>query len=64
MTELQKRMCWVTDLGDYKTNHAARLYLKAILHSVDRYFMQVRRRLSLAERLIASANNSGRVWNG
>lgn len=64
MTEPQKRMCWLTDLGDYNEDHAARLYLKATLHSVDRYFMQVRRRLSLAERPIASANNSGRVWNG
>ena len=36
----------------------------ATLHPVDRFFMQVRRRLSLAERAISSAGNQGRVWNG
>jgi transposase-like protein len=64
MTEPDKRVCWLTDLGDYDEDHAARLYLKATLHPVDRFFMQVRRRLSLAERAIPSAGNQGRVWNG
>lgn len=64
MTEPAKRMCWLTDLGDYDEDHAAQLYLKATLHPVDRYFMLVRRRLSLAERPILSAGNTGRVWNG
>lgn len=64
MTEPEKRACWLTDLGDYDEDHAARLYLKATLHPIDRFFMQVRRRLSLAERAISSAGNQGRVWNG
>jgi hypothetical protein len=64
MTEPAKRMCWLTDLHDYDEDHAANLFLMATLHPVDRYFMQVRRRLSLAERPIASAGNKGRVWNG
>lgn len=64
MTEPEKRVCWLTDLGDYDEDHAARLYLKATLHPVDRFFMQVRRRLSLAERANSSSGNQGRVWNG
>lgn len=64
MTEPEKRLCWLTDLGDYDEDHSARLYLKATLHPIDRFFMQVRRRLSLAERAISSAGNQGRVWNG
>lgn len=64
MSEPAKRVCWLTDLGDYDEEHAARLYLKATLHPIDRYFMQVRRRISLAERGITSASNSGRVWFG
>lgn len=64
MSEPAKNACWLTDMGDYDDDHAARLYLKATLHPVDRFFMQVRRRLSLAERPIASAANKVRVWNG
>ena len=64
MSEPAKKICWLTDMNDYDDDHAARLYLKASLHPVDRFFMQVRRRLSLAERPIGSAANNGRVWNG
>ncbi len=44
--------------------HAARLYLKGSLHAVDRFFMQVRRRLSLAERPYATASSDRRMWHG
>jgi transposase-like protein len=64
MSEPAKKICWLTDLNDYDEDHAARLYLKASLHPVDRFFMQVRRKLSMAERPISSATNTGRVWNG
>lgn len=63
-TEPDKRICWLTDLGDYDDDHAARLYLKASLRAVDRFFMQARRRLSLAERPYTSANSTGRMWYG
>jgi transposase-like protein len=59
-----KKVCWLTDLAGYSKDHIARLYLKATLHPIDRYFMQVRRRISLAERGITSASNQGRVWFG
>jgi transposase-like protein len=64
MSEPDRRICWLTDLGDYDEMHAARLYLKATLHPIDRYFMQVRRRLSLAERPIGSASAARRTWYG
>lgn len=63
-SEPDKRVCWLTDIGDYDEEHAARLYLKATLHPVDRFFMQARRRLSLAERGVPSASADRRIWHG
>ena len=54
----------VTDYGDYDGDHLAWLYNKASLHAINRFFMQVRRRLSLLERPIISASNTGRIWHG
>jgi hypothetical protein len=64
MSEPQKAVCYLTDYGDYDADHLAQLYLKASLHGIDRFFMQVRRRLSLLERPIATASNSQRNWYG
>jgi len=64
MSEPAKKVCWLTDMGDYEQEHAARLYLRASLHAVDRFFMQARRRLSLAERAIITASKDRRVWHG
>jgi transposase-like protein len=66
MSEPVKAICWLTDLSDraYDEDHIARLYSKATLHGIDRFFMQVRRRLSLLERPIASASSEGRKWYG
>ena len=66
MSEPMKAICWLTDLQDqaYDADHLARLYSKATLHGIDRFFMQVRRRISLLERPISSASNEGRKWFG
>lgn len=64
MSEPAKKICWLTDFNDYDEDHAARLYLKASLHAVDRFFMQTRRLLSLAERSLSSASSDGRTWHG
>ncbi|CAN7730005.1 hypothetical protein LJR175_006221 [Variovorax sp. LjRoot175] len=64
MSEPAKKVCWLTDLGDYDEEHAARPYSKASLHAVDRFFMQTRRRLSMAERSIITASKDRRVWHG
>lgn len=63
-SETLKAMCYLTDFGDYDADHKARLYMKATLHPIDRFFQQVRRRLSLLERPISTASNVGRVWYG
>lgn len=64
MSEPEKAVAYLTDLGDYDEDHQAWLYNKASLHGVDSFFNQVRRRLSLLERPIHSKSNKGRIWNG
>ena len=66
MSEPEKAICWLTNLydGAYDDDHLANLYSKATLHGIDRFFMQVGRRLSLLERPISSANSGGRTWFG
>jgi len=63
-SETLKRMCYLTDFSDYDADHKARLYMKATLHPIDRFFQQVRRRLSLLERPIGTASKVGRTWYG
>ena len=66
MSEPEKAVCWITDTKDdaYDENHLARLYKKASLHSIDRFFMQARRRISLIERPISTASRGYRKWHG
>ena len=54
MSEPEKAVAYLTDLGDYGEDHQAWLYNKASPHSVDSFFNQVHRRLSLLERPIHS----------
>ena len=74
-SEPEKALCHITDCGQYRedpadpsttgnTDHLARLFLKASLHPIDRFFMQVRRRLSLLERPISTSSKAGRTWYG
>lgn len=64
MSEPEKAICHLTDYGDYAADHLARLYSKASLHSIDRFFMQLRRRISLFERPIDTPSAQGRSWFG
>jgi hypothetical protein len=64
MSEPKKAVCYLTDCGDYDADHMAWLYRKASLHSIDRFFMQVRRRLSVLERPITTASKGYRKWYG
>jgi hypothetical protein len=66
MSEPEKAICWLTDLQDrsYDIGHLAWLYSKGTLHGIDRFFMQVRRRLSLLERPISTPSSEGRRWHG
>ena len=64
MNEPEKAVCYLTDYDDYDEDHLAWLYNKASLRAIDVFFMQVRRRLSLLERPIATASNNRRLWHG
>ena len=64
MSEPEKALCYLTDIQCYDDDHKAWLYNKASLHSIDRFFMQVRRRISLLERPIATPSSAGRRWHG
>ena len=64
MGEPEKAMCYLTDIQGYDEDHLAWLYNKASLHAIDRFFMQIRRRLSLLERPISSQARLGRRWLG
>jgi hypothetical protein len=73
MREPAKVICWLTDIDPVEAdkierndqlNHAARLYLKASATEVDRFFMQVRRALTMAERGVTSASADYRRWFG
>lgn len=59
----EKSICYSTDYGDHDEDHLAWL-LTASMHAIDRFFMQVRRRLSLLKRPIASAGKAGTMWHG
>lgn len=56
------KICHLTDFGDYDLTHRAWLYNKASLHAVNTYFANVRRKLSLLERPIATPSSLGRKW--
>lgn len=64
MSEPEKAICYLTDYSDFDQNHLARLYAKASLHAIDRFFMQLRRRVSLLERPIATSSAGYRTWHG
>ncbi len=64
MSEPEKAVCYLTDMGQYDEDHIAWLYNKASLHGIDRFFMQARRRISLLERPIATPSAAGRKWFG
>ena len=64
MSEAEKQVCWLTDLGDYTEDHQAALYGKASLHAIDRFFMQTRRRFTYLERPIATPSQNRRTWYG
>jgi hypothetical protein len=67
--EPSKYVCWLTkaasdDDEEDAENHHAQLLLRATLHPIDRFFMQTRRRVSLAERSVTSVRRQRRMWNG
>lgn len=73
LREPEKKVCWLTDIDeraadvdelDEQLDHYARLLLRASLSAVDRFFMQIRRGITMAERGIISASSDRRLWFG
>jgi len=60
--EPEKAVCYLTDLGDYDEDHLARLYAKASLQGIDRFFNQVRHRISVLSRQKPGRANKERQW--
>jgi hypothetical protein len=63
LNEPDKAVCWITDRGGYGLDHLAVIISRASLHGIDRYFMQLRRLLSMLERPIHTPSSS-RTWYG
>tara|TARA_B110001454_G_C12704642_1_gene428081 strand:+ start:280 stop:2115 length:1836 start_codon:yes stop_codon:yes gene_type:complete len=73
MREPVKMICWLTDIEkqsedrnerEAQLQQAARLYRRASLNEIDRFFMQLRRALTMAERGVVSASADRRLWFG
>lgn len=64
MAEPQKAVCHLTDRSDYGLIRKSIVFSRASLHAIDRFFMQLRRRVMLLERPIATPSNVGRLWHG
>jgi transposase-like protein len=62
--EPEKMAAALTDTSGMSIDHQAKLLLKASLHGIDQFFMQLRRRMNPLERDIKTAANSGRTWYG
>jgi len=64
MADPSKELLYLTDFGDLELEHLARLHMRASLRGIDKFFMQVRRRLSVLERPLQTRNNAQRSWHG
>lgn len=62
--EPEKKVCHLTDLGDYDIEHRAWLFNKASLHGINTYFANIRRKLSLLERPFGTPSSLGSKWYG
>lgn len=64
-SEPEKAVCWLSDTGDrsYSEDEVVGLFMNATLHPIDRFFMQIRRRMMPFERSIFSASSARRAWH-
>jgi transposase-like protein len=62
INEPMKMISAVTDMDKYDIEHQANLLKFGSLHAVDRFFMQIRRRVSMFERPFQSGANTRKVW--
>ena len=64
MVESEKMIAAITRTDRYSLDHQASLLQMGSLHSVDRFFMQIRRAISCFERPFGSGTSGRRVWYG
>jgi hypothetical protein len=64
MADSNKQVRYLTDFKDLALDHRARLHMRASLRGIDKFFMQVRRRLSVLERPLSTRSNVNRGWHG
>lgn len=65
MNEPEKMAIYITERPvELPPDKLANLFLGASLGGIDRFFMQVRRKLSLMERPIGTSSNMRRTWYG
>lgn len=63
MNEPEKMAIYITERPvELPPDKLANLFLGASLGGIDRFFMQVRRKLSLMERPIGTSSNMRRIW--
>lgn len=62
--EPEKLVAAIIDISGLSEIHQARLYKKASLHGIDRFFMQARRRVNFFERPFSSGTNANRTRYG
>jgi hypothetical protein len=62
LSEPKKMVAHLTDQGHLQEDQRAHLYDRASLHGIDQFFMQLRRRLNMAERSLNTAT-SGREFH-
>jgi transposase-like protein len=63
MGEPEKAVCYLSDRREIPSEAVIDMMLHGSLHAVDRYFMQLRRRVSLLERPIMTPS-AMRTWHG
>lgn len=68
MGEPDKEVCYLTNIKaigfDRTPRELVYMFDRASLHAIDRFFMQVRRAISVLERPISSSSQAGRKWFG
>lgn len=64
MAEPNKKILAITDIYGLDIDHQSNLYRKGGLHAIDRFFLQLRRKISIFERPYQSGSNAKRVWYG
>ena len=60
-SEPERKVCHLTNFGDYEESHLVALLDKSSLHGIDRFFAQIRKSLLLLARAPSSASNAGRT---